>query len=103
MFVFFGEVVVGDAVFEEGGFDFVVVVGYEDVILVDGCFVVVGIGGYAVFHFKEVVCVAVDVGFWCGGEANEYGVEVFKYCPVFFEDAAVAFVDYDEVEVCRGE
>ena len=64
-------------------------------ILLHRCFVVVGVGGNAVFHLEKIIGIAVDVRFRRGGKAHQERVEILKNGPVFFENAAVALVNDD--------
>ena len=61
--------------------------------------VVVCIRRYAVLHFEEIVGIAINVCFGSCGQADHDRIEVFENRTVFFEYAAVALVDDDEVKV----
>ena len=64
---------------------------------------VVAVSGDSCFKAECFVGIFVDFVFGCCGEADEVGVEVSEYVFVFIVDAAVCFVDDDEVEVAAGE
>ena len=70
-------------------------------ILVNGCFIIVGIGGNTVGHFKEVVGIAVHICFRRGRKADHQGIEILKNRPVFLENAPVAFVNDDQIKMRR--
>ena len=72
-------------------------------ILLYRCFVVIGIGGNAVFHLEEIISIAVHVRFRRSSKAYQERVEILKNGPVFFENAAVALVNDNQVKVGRGE
>ena len=72
-------------------------------ILPHSRFVIVSVGGHAVLHFEEIIGVAVHVGFRRGGEPHHQRVKVLKNRPVFFENAPVAFINDDQIEMRRGE
>ena len=55
------------------------------------------------FHLKKVVGIAVNIGFRRGGEAHHHSVEILKNRPILFENAPVAFVNDNQIEMRRGE
>ena len=101
--VFIGKIVVGDALLQKLSFDFVVIIRNEHMILVYCCLVVIRIGGDAVLHFKEIVGVAIHIRFGSCGQTYHDCIEIFEDGTIFFENAAVAFVDDNKVKVRRGK
>src|SRR5699024_6312904 len=57
------QVVVGDAFLQKFGLYLVVVIRYQYVVLLNRRFVIVGVGGDAVFHLEKVVGVPVYICF----------------------------------------
>ena len=72
-------------------------------ILLYRCFVVIGIGGDAVFHFKKVIGIPIHIRFRRSGEAHQERVEILKNGPVFFENTAVALINDNQIKMCRGK
>ena len=72
-------------------------------ILIDCRLVVVCIRRYTVLHFEEIIGIAINVRFWGCGQSDHDRIEVFENRAVFFEYAAVALVDDDEVKVGGGK
>ena len=72
-------------------------------ILIDCCLVVVCIRRYAVLHFEEIVSITINVRFGGCGQSDHDRIEVFENRAIFFEYAAVALVDDDEVKVGGGK
>ena len=97
------QVIVGDAFLQELGFDFVVIIWDEHMVLIDCRLIVVCIGGDAMLHLEKIIGVAVDIRFRCCGQTDHDRIKVFKDSTVLFENAAVAFVDDNEVKMCRGK
>ena len=65
--------------------------------------VVVCIGGNAMLHLEEIIGVAIDIRFRGSCQTDHDRIKVFKDSTVLFENAAVAFVDDNEVKMCRGK
>ena len=95
------ELVVSDAVGEEGRVGLDVVVGNEYMILVHSCIVLVEVGGDTALHVEEVVGVAINLILGRSSEPNHRRIEVVKNRPVILEDGTVGFIHDHEVEV-RG-
>ena len=72
-------------------------------VLIHRRFVIVGIGGNAAFHLEKVVGIPVYIGFGSSGETHQNPIEIFKNRPVFLENAAVAFVNDNQVKVGGGK
>ena len=72
-------------------------------ILLYCCFVVIGVGWNIMLHFKKVIGIPIHIRFRRSGEAHQERVEILKNGPVFFENAAVALVNDNQVKVGRGE
>ena len=63
----------------------------------------IAVGGHAVFQFKDLIGVLVDLVLGGGGEAHQGGVEIGKDVPVLVVDGPVGLVADDQVEVAAGE
>ena len=85
------------------GFDLVVVVRHQHMILINRGFVVVGIGRDIMWSLKKVIGIAVNIGLWGCRQSNQYRVKVFKDGAVLFKDAAVTFVNDNQIKVSRCE
>ena len=72
-------------------------------ICIDRRFVIVGIGRHTVLDLKEIIGIAVNIGFWCCCQTDHDRIEILKDRTIFFENASVALVSDDKVKVCRRE
>ena len=63
---------------QEFRFHLIIVVTDQHMILLYRCFVVIGIGGDAVFHFKKVIGIPIHIRFRRSGEAHQERVEILK-------------------------
>jgi len=97
-FFFFGQFIVTNAMFHELQLSFHRSVRHKEVV-VDRLLQFIGIGGHVVLQTKDVVGVFIDVILGSGGQSDQQAIEVVKNGFVFFIDAAVRFVDDDQVEV----
>src|SRR5699024_8681210 len=98
-----GQFVIGDAFLKKLGLDFVVVVGYQHMVLVHCGFIVVGVGRDIMWHLKKVIGIAVNVCLWGCCQSDQHCVKVFKDGAVLFKDAAVALINDNQVKVSRRE
>ena len=64
-------------------------------------FVIVGIGRHTVLYLKEIVGVAVNIGFRCRCQTDHDRIEIFKDRTIFLENAPVTLIRNNQVEVCR--
>ena len=99
--VFFGKVVISDALFKESGLDFIIVIRNEYMIGIYSSFVIIGIGRHTIFNFKEVIGIAVNIHFRCSRQSNHNRIEVFKYSTVLFENTSVAFIRDYKIKMSR--
>ena len=65
--------------------------------------VIVGIGRHPVLHLKKVISIAVHIRLGRSGEAHHDRVKILENGPVFFENAAMALVNDDQVKVRRAK
>ena len=98
-----GQVIVGNALLQELGFDLIIVVGHQNMVLVHCRFVVIGIGRNTMLHLEEVVGIPIHIGFRRGSKAHHEGVKILKNGPVFLENAPVAFINDNQVKVGRSK
>src|SRR5699024_9147663 len=99
LLVLLRQVIVGDAFLQKLGLYLIVVIGHQYMVLMNGRFVIVGIGGDAVLHLEEVVGVPVHIGFRRGRKGDHECVKIFKNSPILFKDAPVAFVNDDQIKM----
>lgn len=79
---FFGKVIVVDVLVDKFEVNFFVL-GWYQIVIVDGFFDIVGEGGVVYFVVKQFIGVFICLIFGCGGQAQQQCVEVFKDCIVF--------------------
>ena len=101
--ILIGEIVIGDTFLKELCLDLIVIVRHKHMICIDRRFVIVGIGRHTVLDLKEIIGVAVNIGFRCCCQTDHYRIEILKDRTIFLENASVALVSDDKVKVCRRE
>ena len=64
-------------------------------------FIIISIGRHAIFHFKKVICIAVDFRLWRCSQSDHDRIEIFENRTIFLENTSVAFVCDNEVKMSR--
>ena len=101
--ILIGEIVIGDTFLKEFRLDLIVIVRHKHMICIDRRFVIVGIGRHTVLDLKEIIGIAVNIGFRCCCQTDHDRIEILKDRTIFLENASVALVSDDKVKVCRRE
>ena len=64
-------------------------------VLVDRCFIIIGVSRDTMLHLKEIVGVPIYICFRRSSKTNHQSIKVFKNRPVLFENTSVAFINND--------
>ena len=99
--VLYRQFIVVNAFLQKLGLHFVVVVGHQNMILLYRRLVIIGIGGHAMLHLEELVCIPIHIRLWRGRKSHHDGIEIIKNRAVLLENTAMTLIDDDQVKV-RG-